>query len=89
MYTDECSNCQVVKQWMADNSFDEELKLLNINITRLNMNNVLSLPYFNKVTKACELPATSVGVPLLYHDGKCFIGRIEVIDHLNRTIGLV
>lgn len=89
MYTDECPNCQIVKQYMLDNNVEERLALLEINISKLNMNNALSLPYFNKATKECQLPLSSVGVPFLYSNGECFIGRIEVIDYLNKTINLI
>jgi hypothetical protein len=89
MYTDECPNCVIVKQWMIDNNFEEIINTLQINFTKLNMDNSLSLPFFNRATKECQLPLASVGVPFVFHNGSCFIGRIEVIDHLNETIRLI
>ena len=89
MYTDECPNCLIVKQWMSDVNFTDRLGLLNIDIIKLGMDNSTNIPYFNRATKECQLPLASVGVPFVFHNGSCFIGRIEVIDYLNRTIGLL
>jgi glutaredoxin len=89
MYTDECPNCVIVKQYMDEFNIEEAIQKLNINLTKMNMDNSISLPYFRKATKECELPVSSVGVPFIYFNGECFIGRIEVINYLNRTINLM
>lgn len=89
MYTDECSNCQIVKQWMIDNDFDYRINLFEIPISKLDMNDDINIQYFNKATKECELVSSSVGVPFIFHNGSCFVGRIEVMDHLNRSINII
>jgi glutaredoxin-related protein len=89
MYTNECPNCQIVIEYMNETNAEQKLIDLEISLNKFNMDLPTSLPYFKKATKECELPLASVGVPFVYYNKECFIGRIEVIDMLNKTINEV
>ena len=86
MYTDECPNCKIVKEYMNETNAEQKLSEIGVTFNKLNMDNPTSLPYLKKATKECEIPITSVGVPFVYYKRECFIGRVEVIDMLNKTI---
>lgn len=39
---------------------------------------------FNTVSQVCDIEESQRGVPLLYHQKKCFKGRIEILQELER-----
>jgi len=80
-YTDECPNCKVVKSFMQDFSVEEYLT-----INKMDMDNSSNVKYMQRAAKLCKLPSSGLGVPLLFINNKCYIGRIEVIDYLNETL---
>jgi glutaredoxin len=86
MYTDECPNCKIVKEYMNETNTEQKLIDLQISLEKINMDNPTSIAYLKKATKECEISITSVGVPFVYFNKECYIGRIEVIDMLNKTI---
>ena len=80
MYTDECPNCKVVKEALEEMNFDEHIKLLEMNYTKISLDIPLNIKYLKAATKECSMPLSTAGVPFIYFEGECTLGRDEVIQ---------
>jgi len=80
-YSDACSNCQVVKLYMEENNVEDKFDIIKIDAAK--QSNRAS---FNGALTGCKIPYSSGGVPLLYINDVCYIGRVDVIDYLNASI---
>lgn len=83
-YETTCPNCVVVSEFMTQTNIEEKLTIRKIEIsTPANSKKLVA------VAQKCNIPTTSLGVPFLYAEGKCFIGRDEVIGYLAEKAGIL
>ena len=69
-----CPHCKEVEEWMKKNKIEEKIKIEKKEVW-YNQENAAEL---QEVAKFCGLDPTSVGVPFLWADKKCYIGTPEV-----------
>jgi len=83
-YSTDCGHCQKVKQYIADHKIEEKVtfSLVEAFTTEANYN------LFNDKAAGCRLSESQKGVPLIYENGKCYIGEIEAIDFFKKKAGL-
>lgn len=77
-YGETCPHCKEVKKWMEKNKIKEKIKIEEKEV----WNNQDNAQELNEVAKKCGLNTSSIGVPFLYADEKCFIGTPNVIKIL-------
>jgi glutaredoxin len=69
-----CPHCKEVEEWMKKNKVDEKIKIEKKEVW-YNQENAAEL---QEVAKFCGLDPTSIGVPFLWADKKCYIGTPDV-----------
>jgi len=69
-----CPHCKDVEEWMEKNKIEEKIKIEKKEVYQDQKNSA----ELNLVAKSCGLDSTSIGVPFLWADGKCYMGTPEV-----------
>jgi len=69
-----CPHCKEVEEWMKKNKVEEKIKVEKKEVW-YNKENAAEL---QEVAKFCSLDPTSIGVPFLWADEKCYIGTPDV-----------
>lgn len=77
------TSCEFCEQLMSEISFREFDKKTDVRIKSL-QGNSLNKNNYKKANENCDIPEDQRAVPLLYIDGKCFIGVIEILKELER-----
>jgi len=83
-YETTCPNCLIVEQFITDNKIDEKITMTKIEVSSPENSQTLLA-----VGKSCGINPENLGVPLLYADGKCYEGRVDVIKYLSEKAGVV
>ena len=69
-----CPHCQELDKWIKENKIEEKVKFEKKEVW-YNRENAAEL---QKVAQFCGLDPSSIGVPFLWADGKCYIGTPDV-----------
>jgi glutaredoxin len=69
-----CPHCKEVEEWMKKNKVEEKIKVEKKEVW-YNKENAAEL---QEVARVCNLDSSSIGVPFLWADGKCYIGTPDV-----------
>jgi glutaredoxin len=69
-----CPHCKEVEEWMKKNKVEEKIKVEKKEVW-YNKENAAEL---QEVARVCSLDSSSIGVPFLWADGKCYIGTPDV-----------
>jgi len=72
-----CPHCEIVKNYIAENKLEKKFSIEIKDITE----NVKNLNELMLYSTNCELDMATVGVPLLYESGNCYMGEDEIIDY--------
>lgn len=83
-YSITCPHCTEVRAWMSQQQIDKKFKVIEKEVYNNSENNTEMM----RVAKGCGLPEASVGVPILYAEGKCFIGTTDVINYLSKKAAI-
>jgi len=77
-YSKECPHCQIVEEYIEKNKIAEK-----VNFTRAEVfYNKNNRKLFIEKYKACGLAdEKEMGVPMLWAEGKCFIGQDKAIEY--------
>lgn len=72
-YGKECPHCEKLFEYISENKIAEKVIFSKQEVwhNKANQKDML------EKTKECGLPEKEVGVPLLYSEGKCYIGEEE------------
>ncbi len=77
-----CPHCKDVEQWIEEKQADE---ILVLNIKELSQN-----PEYNQelmqAADICGIDSNRIGIPFLYVQGECFVGKVEIIDYLQEEV---
>lgn len=81
-YRDDCPHCKNVEKFLLDNKVEEKIKIEHKEIMQnIKNNNELMTRAAN-----CGLALDSVGVPLLYDKGTCYVGDQDIINYFQSRI---
>ena len=80
-----CPHCKIVEDFMNQNNVT-----LKINIAmKESFENETNGKELISMGNYCKLPKESIGaVPLLYIDGKCYLGDVNDINYLKNKLGI-
>ena len=78
----ECPHCQNVEKFISDNRLDEkfDIQMKNIDENGQYANELMAR------SQLCSIDAATVGVPLLYDSGECFMGEDEIINYFQEKL---
>ena len=77
-------SCPFCEQTVDELKFREFDKKTNLRIKSLEGNS-LNQREFRQKSAECEIESSQVGVPLLYYNGECFKGKVEILKELERA----
>lgn len=76
-----CSFCEQTVDELKFRQFDKKTKL---QIKSLEGNSLNQREFRQKSAK-CKIESSQVGVPLLYSNGECFKGKVEILKELEHA----
>lgn len=82
-YETTCPNCKIVEEFMTQNNIEEKITL-----EKTEVSSTANAKKLVAVAKKCNVPTSNLGVPLLYADGKCYEGAVDVIKYLSEKLGV-
>lgn len=80
-----CQFCHEVESWIKKNAIDEKI---NIKIKEVTFNKEYAKE-LEQAAISCRINSNQVGVPFLFAHDECYIGKIEIIDYLQKRVELV
>ncbi len=80
-----CPHCFDLEEWLKNNKVEEKIQLIKKEVYQ----NQANSQELEQLAQKCGLDVSSIGVPFLFTDeGKCLIGKTEIINYLEQKIGL-
>lgn len=83
-YGQECTHCQEVAKFIADNKIDKKVAFVKKEV----WNNKTNQAEMTAKIKECNIPESQAGVPFLYARGKCYIGSPDVEQFFKQEAGI-
>jgi len=84
-YGETCPHCKIVEEFMKNNSIENQMEI----IQKEAFSNKTNAEELLKVGEICKLPKEYIGaVPLLYADGKCYIGDKDIISFFQEKLNI-
>ena len=81
-YGKECPHCKNVEKYFADNNTGEKIQFSQKEV----YHNKANASLMAEKTKECGIKESELGVPLLWAEGKFYIGDKDIIDFFNQKI---
>ena len=81
-YGRECPHCKIVEKYIEENKITEKIDFAEGEVYH-NKNNAAFLA---GKAENCGISKDSIGVPLLWANGKCYVGDKEVVDFFKNKI---
>ncbi len=75
--TENCPHCEIIKKYISDNNLIDKYSI-EIKDTGESVENINELMLYST---NCELDLGTIGVPLLYESGNCYMGEDEIMDY--------
>lgn len=79
-----CPFCDQVSDWMEENQVESILEINKLEVYQ-DQNNAALL---RSAAQACGLNTGSIGVPFLFSEGECLIGKPDIIAYLAQEAGI-
>lgn len=79
-----CPNCTTVEKFIEENKISEKMVIVEKEVYE-NQENASEL---TAVAQQCGIKSNEIGVPLLFAEGKCYVGSVEVINYLKEKLDL-
>jgi glutaredoxin len=83
-YGRECPHCKEAEKFIQDNKIDQKIEFDSVEVWHNEDNAKLMLGK----TKECGLDESKVGVPLVYSQGKCYLGTPDIEAFFRQKTGL-
>ncbi|MFH0791882.1 MAG: hypothetical protein V1905_01565 [bacterium] len=75
-YGDTCPHCKIVEEYMNNNQTEKAVPMRKFEVYK----NPINAKILQDKAKQCGINEQEIGVPLLWKDGKCYIGEEEIIN---------
>lgn len=78
----DCPHCQNVEKFISDNALNRkyDIQMKNIDDSGQYANELMAR------SQLCSISAETLGVPLLYDSGDCYMGEDEIIDYFRKKM---
>lgn len=83
-YGEDCPHCKNIFKFIEENKIGEKVTFVKKEVSFDKANS----QEFLAVVKKCGIAPEEAGVPLVYADGKCFLGEPEVTDLFRKKAGI-
>ena len=83
-YGDNCPHCQNILRFMEENKIEEKVDFSKKEVSQNDANS----REFLMVVKECGISPAEAGVPLVFAEGKCFLGEPEVMEFFKKKAGI-
>ena len=84
-YGESCAHCKIVKEFMNENNITSKIPMM----MKESFSNEINGKELIAAGNYCKLPKQDIGaVPLLYVEGKCYLGDADIIDYLKNKSGV-
>lgn len=74
-YGETCPHCQKVEEYMTENSIKDKYSFQELEVSK----NKANAAIFGQKAKECKLDLNKLGVPMLYDNGACYMGDVDII----------
>lgn len=81
-YRFDCPHCKLVEEFMKENNVSAKFSfdMRDVSMSQANRDQFL------QAYDVCKLDKSNPGVPLFYANGSCYLGDVDIIKFLNKTI---
>lgn len=83
-YGEECPHCKEVEKFFVENKVEEKVKFLK----KETWHNAANANELKSRAKTCGIPEKEMGVPLLFAEGKCYVGSPDVEKYFREKMSL-
>lgn len=83
-YGEECPHCQRVAEFLEANKVSEKVSFDKLEV----WHDTKNARQMNEAVKLCQLSPQDVGVPLVFAEGKCFVGEPDVTGFFKEKAGI-
>lgn len=83
-YSPTCPHCQKVEEFFTANKITDLIDFSQVDITESSSTSAL----FAEKVSACGIDKKNVGVPILWNNGKCLNGDVDIIQFFKEKTGL-
>jgi glutaredoxin len=81
-YSTTCPHCKNVEEYLTKNKVKTKIK-----IEELDVSQAPNAEKYQQAIEACQVPSDKAGsVPLLYAEGKCYFGDVDVINYFKEKL---
>ena len=82
-YSLTCPHCKIVEAFINENNITKKVNITQLEVSQDSANAKKLIETGN----SCKIEQTLIGaVPLLYSEGKCYLGDTPIIEFLNKTV---
>lgn len=82
-YGNECPHCRTVEKYIDENKISEKINFSQAEVFHNDNNQAVFIEKY----KICGVTdEEDLGVPMLYADGKCYVGQDEVIGYFQKSV---
>lgn len=82
-YGSECPHCRIVEKYIDENKISEKINFSQAEVFHNDNNREVFLEKY----KICGITdKDELGVPMLFADGKCYIGQDKVIEYFQKSV---
>ncbi len=82
-YTTTCPHCKNVRDFLTKNDVQKKIKIEELEVSEDQSN----IRKYEKAVEICRAPTDKTGsVPLLFADGNCYFGEVDVINYFKNRI---
>lgn len=81
-YGEECPHCQAVEEYFSKNNVSEKVEFSQREVYHEKGNAALMA----EKAKVCGIGEDELGVPMLWNEGRCLFGDVDIINFFNEKL---
>jgi len=83
-YGNTCPHCKEIEEWIKDNKIEEKIDMIKKEV----YDNHENAQELSLAAQNCKLDTNNIGVPFLYAENKCYVGKPDIVSYLSQKAGL-
>ena len=81
-YGEECPHCKIVEEYFSENNIAEKIQFSQKEV----YHNKGNASFLAEKAKDCGISESELGVPLLWNEGECYIGDVDIIQFFEQKV---